>query len=193
MALERVGEHLHVHVAETLDLGVGDAVLDELLLHGGDLGRLHVLDELLEAWLDLFHGLAGVQVLDDPVERLEPRRVDGLRVGDIGDGGPRAGLALDLGRDVVGEPVERHVGLLRHRVQGGHASDGAAQYRVGELLELRVVLRQEVQQERILLEQRVDGGLGGDGDRVRLGAHTRLHWLGLSLSGMVPPGNAAQS
>ena len=182
VAGQRVGEHLHVHVAEPLDLGVGHAALDELLLHGGDLGGLHVLDEFLEPRLDLFHRLAGVQVLDDRVQLLEARGVDGLGVGHVGDGRPRAGLALDLVGDVGREDVERDVALLRHRVQGRHPPDGPAEDRIGQLLELGVVLSEELQQERILLEQRVDGGLGGDGERR--GGHTRLQRLGLSLGRM---------
>ena len=187
VALERVGEHLHVHVAQALDLAVGHAALDELLLHGGDLRGLHVGDELLERRLDLVHALAGVQVLDDLVQRLEPRRVDGPGVGHIGHRRPLAGACLDLGGDVVDELVERHVALLRDRVERGHAAHRAAQHGVGQLLELGVVVRQVIEEEGILLEERVDGGLGGERERLRHGGHTRLHWLGLSLCGWYHP------
>ena len=178
MILQRVGEHLHVDVAQALDLAVGNAALDELLLHGGDLGGLDVLDQLLEPRLDLLHRLAGVQVLDDRVQLGQARRVHRLCVGDVGDGRPRAGLPLDLRRDVVGEPVQRHVALSRDGIERRHPSDRPAQDRIGELLELRMVIDQEVQQERILLEQRVDGGLGGECQRR--GGHTRLQRLGLA-------------
>ena len=101
VALERVGEHLHVHVAEPLDVVVGHAALDELLLHGGDLGGLDVLDQLLEARLDLVGGLAGVQVGDDGAELLEARRVDGVDARRVGDAGRAPVLRLDLGGQVV--------------------------------------------------------------------------------------------
>src|SRR5665647_1445096 len=68
------------------------------------------------------------------------------------------------------------------RTMGRMATHGAAQHRVGELTELRVVGRQEVEEEGILLEQRVHGGLGRD-------RHTLLQWSGLGSDGMVPPGN----
>jgi len=178
MLLEGVGEHLDVHVAEALDLVLGDAALDELLLHGGDLGRLDVGDELLETRPDLVHRPAGVEVPDDGVERLEARRVDRLGVRHVRDLRPRAGLLLDLGGDVVHKLVERHVPLFRHRVEGRHATDGATQDRVRELLELGVVVGEEVEQEGMLLEQRVHRGL-------RCDRHTLLRRSGSNADGML--------
>src|SRR5665647_1321137 len=72
--------------------------------------------------------------------------------------------------------------VLRRLVEGRHATHGAAQHRVGELTELRVVGGKILEEEGILLEQRVHGGLGRD-------RHTLLQWLGLGSDGMVPPGN----
>src|SRR5665648_1210444 len=72
--------------------------------------------------------------------------------------------------------------VLRRTIGRMAPLDKAAQHRVGELAELWVVGRQEVEEEGILLEQRVHGGLGRD-------RHTLLQCWGLGSDGMVPPGN----
>ena len=177
--LEGVGEHLHVDVAEALDLGVGDAALDELLLHRGDLRRLDVGDELLEARLHLFDRLAGVKLLDDGVEFLETGRVDGLDTRRVGDRGPRSGLRLYLRGDVVHELVERDVPLPGDGIEGRHPPHGAAQDGVRELLELGVVAGEEVEQERVLFEERVHR-------RLRRDRHTLLQWSGFTLTAWYP-------
>ena len=84
----------------------------------------------------------------------QTRRIDGVDAGRVGDVGTRARLRLDLAGHVVHEPVERHVGHLRRLVEGRHATHGAAQHRVGELAELRVVGGEILEEEGILLEQR---------------------------------------
>src|SRR5665647_42475 len=74
--------------------------------------------------------------------------------------------------------------VLRRTMGRMATLDKAAQHRVGELTELRVVGGEVLEEEGILLEQRVHGGLARD-------RHTLLQWSGLGSDGMVPPGNGA--
>ena len=166
--IEGLGEDLNVHIAEALHLGLRDPLLDEPLLHGRDLGRVDVFDQLGEAVFQVVWRGPGVQLPDDSLELLLTRLVD---VGEAGRGahlGHDTGDTLDLSRDVVLQLFERHAGHAGSALERRHTTHGAPQDGVGQLLELGVVVHEVVDEEGVLLHEGVDRRLSCD-DHVDLG------------------------
>ena len=165
--VEGLGEDLNVHVAEALHLGLRDTLLDEPLLHGRDLGRVDVFDQLGEAALQVVGRGPGVQLLDDGLELLLARLVDVGEARRDAHLGRHTGHPVDLRRDVVLQLLERHAGHAGRALERGHATHGAPQDGVGQLLELGVVVHEVVDEEGVLLHEGVDRRLSCD-DHVDL-------------------------
>lgn len=172
--LQGLLEDLHVHVAQALDLLGRQPLVDQGLLHGRDLGRVHPAQHPAEPLLHLFHGGAVMELAQDRLEGLltllRPLR--------------RAGHRLPQGAHQV---VHRDAGDRGRVLQGGHLAHGLPQERVPELGERGGPGHQHLEQVGVLPKQVVDPGLGAD-----LDGHDHLLAVGSGLAAVYPGGRIAQ-
>jgi len=158
---------LHVRVAQVGDLAHRHSFLDEQLLHRRDLRRVHLLDQFGEAALGGGQVLAGVKFADDLLESRQPC-LPVLGSGKI-NGHRFARLPPNLGLQRPEQLVDGHPADDGHLAQVGHPTHGGADRLVFQQFVFGVERREELQQERVGVDQVVDAGLGGDAHGGLLG------------------------